>query len=260
MNLRIRLITGSAALVVLASCGTQSASENTSPTTAEGLSGTVTVFAAASLKDTFTAIAEEFENRNPDATVQLSFAGSSDLVTQITAGAPADVFASANAANMNKLTDAGLVAGEPMEFATNTLMIAVPAGNPAGITGLEDLADPALDVVVCAPQVPCGSATVTVEEASGTDIPAVSEESSVTDVLGKVTSGQADAGLVYVTDVAAAGDAVEGIEFEESAEAVNVYPISAVEGGDQELAEAFIELVTGAEGQEILTQAGFAQP
>ncbi|WP_035775965.1 molybdate ABC transporter substrate-binding protein [Arthrobacter sp. H5] len=257
----IRAFGRAAAVVVLltgtASCG---APQEDNSTTAGRLSGTLTVFAAASLTDTFTQIAEEFEARHPDASVQLSFAGSSDLVTQITAGAPADVFASADTSNMDKLIEAGLVLGAPVDFATNTLMIAVPAGNPAGVTSLEDLVDPANKVVICAPQVPCGTATVKVEQAAGVDISAVSEESSVTDVLGKVTSGEADAGLVYVTDVSAASDAVEGIAFDESAEAVNTYPLAPVVDGNTDLAEAFIELVTGEGGQTILAAAGFGPP
>lgn len=226
------------------------------------LDGSLTVFAAASLTDTFTELAESFESENPGVEIELTFAGSSSLVTQITEGAPADVFASANEANMTKLTDEGLIAPDaPVTFATNVLTIAVPPGNPAGVTSLADLTNPDISTVICAPQVPCGAATTTVADAAGVDIPAVSEESSVTDVLGKVTSGQADAGLVYVTDVFGAGDAVEGIEFAESDNAVNVYPIAPVDGTDEvELADAFIEYVTGEVGTEVLGAAGFGSP
>lgn len=238
------------------------AASNPSAAPESTLEGTITVFAAASLKSTFTELAEEFEAANPGVTVELTFAGSSDLVTQITEGAPADVFASADEKNMTKLTDAGLVdLDTPVDFATNTLEIAVPPSNPAGITGFADLANPDAKVVICAPQVPCGSATVTVEQASGIDITPVSEESSVTDVLGKVTSGEADAGLVYVTDVIAAGDAVEGIEFPESSEAVNTYPIATVQtSANVEAAEAFVAFVTGEVGLGVLAAAGFGAP
>ncbi|HCB56736.1 MAG TPA: molybdate ABC transporter substrate-binding protein, partial [Arthrobacter bacterium] len=133
--------------------------------------------------------------------VTLNFAGSSDLVTQITQGAPADVFASADTKNMTKLSDAKLIDGTASNFATNVLEIAVPPSNPASISSFADLAKPGVKVVVCAPQVPCGAATETIEKATGTTLTPVSEESSVTDVLGKVTSQEADAGLVYVTDV-----------------------------------------------------------
>jgi molybdate transport system substrate-binding protein len=229
------------------------------------LSGSITVFAAASLTHTFTEIATDFEEQNPEVSVELNFAGSSDLVTQITEGAPADVFASADERNYAKLADAGLTSGEAVDFASNTLMIAVPAGNPANISSLADLAGADVATVVCAPQVPCGAATDAVTEAAGVTLTPVSEESSVTDVLGKVTSGEADAGLVYVTDVAAAGDAVEGIAFEESTSGVNTYPIVAVahpgaDVGTAAIVDAFIRYVAGTEAREVLAEAGFGAP
>ncbi|MDF9752592.1 molybdate ABC transporter substrate-binding protein [Arthrobacter sp. ES3-54] len=225
------------------------------------LSRTITVFAAASLKSTFTQLASDFEAKHPGTKITLNFAGSSDLVTQITQGAPADVFASADAENMDKLTDAKLTHGAPANFATNVLEIAVPPSNPASISTFADLARPGVKVVVCAPQVPCGTATETVENATGTTLAPVSEESSVTDVLGKVTSGEADAGLVYVTDVKTAGDKVKGIPFAESDQAVNTYPIAAVgTSKNKELAAAFIATVTGSEGKKVLSDAGFGTP
>ena len=222
---------------------------------------TLTVFAAASLKDTFTELATEFEESHPGVTVSLNFAGSADLVSQVTEGAPADIVAFADEKNMAKLTDAGLIDGTPELFASNTLEIAVPPGNPEGITSFQDLAKPEAKVVICAAQVPCGSATVKIEEATGITLTPVSEESAVTDVLGKVSSGEADAGLVYVTDVEAAGDAVEGVTFPESAGAVNKYPIGVVAASKlPDLAADFSALVTGADGQKILAAAGFAKP
>ena len=259
-----RLATAAVALS-LAGCagagGQASASEPATATTPV-LEGSIMVFAAASLKATFTELADEFEAANPGVTVELNFAGSSDLVTQITEGAPADVFASADEKNMAKLTDAGLAdADAPVNFATNVLEIAVPPGNPAGIETFADLAKPDVKTVVCAPEVPCGAATVEVEEATGVTLAPVSEETSVTDVLGKVTSGEADAGLVYVTDVIAAGDAVEGVEFPESSDAVNTYPIAVVKASKTaDVAQAFVDLVTGSEGQEVLADAGFGTP
>lgn len=223
--------------------------------------GTVTVFAAASLKSTFTKIATDFETANPGTKVTLTFAGSSDLVTQIIQGAQADVFASADTKNMTKLTDAKLVDGTATNFATNVLQIAVPPSNPANIATFADLAKPGVKVVVCAPQVPCGSAIETIERAVGTTLTPVSEESSVTDVLGKVTSQEADAGLVYVTDVKTAGDKVKGIPFPESDKVVNTYPIAMVGASkNRELAKAFIAAVTSAEGKKILSDAGFGTP
>ena len=221
---------------------------------------TLTVFAAASLTKTFEQLETTFEDAHPDVDVKLSFGGSSDLVAQITEGARADVFASADTKNMDKLVAADLDDGDPAEFATNTLVIAGPPGNPAGVEGLADLGDKDLDVVVCAPEVPCGSASVEVAKAAGVTLAPDSEEQSVTDVLGKVESGEADAGLVYVTDVKGAGDAVEGIEFPESGEVVNHYPIVGVkDSAHADLARAWIELVLG-EGQAVFTSAGFGPP
>jgi molybdate transport system substrate-binding protein len=222
---------------------------------------TLTVFAAASLKAPFTKLATTFEESHPGTKVALSFAGSSDLVTQISQGAPADVFASADTKNMAKLADAGLLDGAAANFATNVLAIAVPPANPASIASFADLARPGVRVVVCAGQVPCGTATAAVEKATGVTLKPVSEESSVTDVLGKVTSGEADAGIVYVTDVRAAGDKVKGIPFAEADKAINTYPIATVGSSkNKELAAAFNALVTGAEGKKVLSDAGFGAP
>jgi len=225
------------------------------------LQGSITVFAAASLNSTFTELAREFEQAHPGTTIELTFAGSSDLVTQIIEGAPADVFASADATNMAKLTDAGLIASAPVDFASNVLEIAVPPSNPAGVESLGDLGDPDVATVICAPQVPCGAAATKVQEAAGVEISPVSEESSVTDVLGKVTSGEADAGLVYATDVLAAGEAVKGIAFPESSAAVNTYPIAVVgPSANADVAAAFVAFVTGSVGQGMLQAAGFGAP
>lgn len=255
-----------AAGLVGCASGTPAASGSSSAAATGGaetprLSGTITVFAAASLKATFTKLASDFEAKNPGTKVTLSFAGSSDLVTQLSQGAPADVFASADTKNMAKLADASLLEGSPSDFATNVLTIAVPTANPASISSFADLAKPGVKVVICASQVPCGAATQTVETASGTTLQPVSEESSVTDVLGKVASGEADAGLVYVTDVKTAGDKVKGIPFPESAQAVNTYPIAAVRNSrNKDLASAFIAAVTGSEGRRVLLDAGFGTP
>ncbi|MFK4637753.1 molybdate ABC transporter substrate-binding protein [Paenarthrobacter histidinolovorans] len=242
----------------LAGCGSGT---NATATPTSSLSGEITVFAAASLKTTFTQLAKDFEAANPGTKVKLSFAGSSDLVTQITQGAPADVFASADTKNMTKLADAKLVDGTATNFATNVLEIAVPPSNPASISSFADLAKPGVKVVTCASQVPCGAAADAVEKASGVALTPVSEESSVTDVLGKVTSGEADAGLVYVTDVKGAGDKVKGIPFAESDKAVNTYPIATVGSSkNKELAAAFVAAVTSDKGRKVLGDAGFGAP
>ncbi len=223
--------------------------------------GEITVFAAASLKSTFAELGTQFEETNPGTRVRFNFAGSSDLVAQLTQGAPADVFASADEPNMVKAVDAGLVDGEPVTFATNTLTIVTPPDNPKDVASFADLAEPGTSVVVCAPQVPCGSATERVAEAAGVALSPVSEESSVTDVLGKITSGQADAGLVYVTDAKVAGDQVTAIPFPESGDAVNTYPMAVLDGAaNAELAQQFVDLVTGPTGRQVLAEAGFAAP
>ena len=221
----------------------------------------IIVFAAASLKKTFTELGEQFKTQNPGSSVEFSFAGSSDLVTQLTQGAPADVFASADTKNMDKAAQAGLLAGNPVNFASNTLTIAVAPGNPKKIGSFKDLTRQGLNVVVCAPQVPCGSATQKLEQANAVTLNPVSEESAVTDVLSKVETGQADAGLVYVTDAKGAGDKVASVAFPEAAGAVNTYPIAVLkESKSQELARKFLDLVTGEAGQKVLNAAGFAKP
>lgn len=221
---------------------------------------TLTVFAAASLTGAFEQLGQEFEADHAGVDVQLSFAGSSDLVAQIQGGAPADVFASADEATMEKLTADDLV-GTPEAFATNVLEIAVPPGNPAGVASLQDLTKPGLNLVVCAPEVPCGAAAQQVAESAGLTLTPVSEEQSVTDVLNKVTSGEADAGLVYVTDVKAAGDDVEGITFPESAGVANVYPIATVtDSPNADLAQEFMDLVLSDDGRSVLAGFGFGRP
>ena len=260
-TIRARALAAALLALALTGCAAAAPAASTPTAGAAALTGDITVYAAASLKTTFTDLAASFEAENPGTTVALNFAGSSDLVTQIVEGAPADVFASADTKNMTKLTEAALAEGDPVDFATNVLEIAVPPGNPAGITDFASLAGPDVKLVVCAPEVPCGSATVAVATAAGITLSPVSEESSVTDVLGKVTSGEADAGLVYVTDVTAAGDAVEGIEFDESAEAVNTYPIVALkDSASADVAQAFVDYVAGRAGQDVLRAAGFGAP
>jgi len=252
----VALVALSALLPLLAGCGDAS----TTPSTGRSPQ-TLTVFAAASLKNSFTTLGQTFRAQHPGTTVSFSFAGSSDLVTQLQQGAPADVLASADTTSMDKVVADHLVAGSPVSFATNTLEIAVPPDNPARVTSFADLSKPGVKLVVCAPQVPCGAAAQKIETATNTTLAPVSEENAVTDVLGKVESGEADAGLVYVTDVRAAGDQVKGITFEESRQAVNTYPVAALTGSSNaELAGEFVQLVTGSEGRRVLADAGFGPP
>ncbi|GAA1762339.1 molybdate ABC transporter substrate-binding protein [Nocardioides hankookensis] len=239
----------------LAACGSDSEGGDGGDTT------TLTVYAAASLTSTFEQIGKEFEAEHDGVKVEFDFGGSSDLVTQITEGAPADVFASADTANMDKLVDGDLADGDAQDFATNTLEIATPPDNPAGVASFQDLAKKGLQLVVCAPEVPCGAATRTMADNLGVTLTPVSEEQSVTDVLAKVTSGEADAGVVYVTDVKAAGDTVTGVTFPESGDVVNTYPIVPVaDSKESDLASEFVDFVLGDTGQGILQDAGFGQP
>lgn len=217
----------------------------------------LTVFAAASLNEVFVDIADDFEAAHEGVEVKFSFAGSSDLVSQLEAGAPAEVFASANETQMQRAIELDVVRGGSILFASNTLALVTPSENPAGITSLEDAAGASL--VVCAAQVPCGSATEEMAGAAGIELKPVSEENSVTDVLGKITSGQADAGIVYVTDAIRAGDDVTVIAIPEAASVVNQYPIAAVNAEDR-LAQDFVDLVMSPASQERLRLAGFGSP
>lgn len=220
----------------------------------------LTVFAAASLTKVFTAFGDQFESAHPGVTVAFTFDGSSGLVDQLRGGAKADVFASADEANMTKAVDAGRTAGEPEVFARNVLTLVVPPGNPGEVTGLDDSLN-GRKLVVCAAQVPCGAATSTLAEKLGVTLKPVSEESKVTDVLGKVTAGEADAGIVYVTDAAGTGDGVESIEIPGADQVVNNYPIVQVEGAPEpQLAADFIALVRSEQGRTVLTGAGFRTP
>jgi molybdate transport system substrate-binding protein len=250
---KARLFASSVVLVLtLVACGSSDDSSD---------SEEIMVFAAASLKKTFTEIGEQFKTDNPGVSVEFNFAGSSDLVTQLTQGAQADVFASADTKSMDKAAAADLLDGKPVNFASNTLTIAVVPGNPQQIKSFHDLTKPGLNVVVCAPPVPCGSATQKVEEATGVKLAPVSEESSVGDVLNKVTTGEADAGLVYVTDAMGAGDKVTAVAFPEAAGAVNTYPIAALKTAKNPgLARRFIAAVKGDAGQKTFSVAGFAKP
>ena len=228
------------------------------PQTAVPEARTLTVLAAASLTETFNGLEKQFETDNPGVDVKLNYAGSSDLAQQVVNGAPADVFAAASDATMKTVTDANLASGTPIVFATNLLQIATAPGNPKGVAAFADLARPDLKVVVCAPQVPCGAATEKIERLTGVTLSPVSEEADVKSTLGKVTSGDADAGLVYVTDVAAAKDQVQGVNFPEATQAGTNYPIAVLTGAPQpELARQFTDLVTGETGQKALQAAGF---
>lgn len=216
------------------------------------------VFAAASLQQPFEQIGHVFEREHKGVDVVFSFAGSATLVDQIRQGAAADVLATADTRTMDQLVETGSQVSAPVVFASNRMMIAVPAGNPAGITDLYSLESPEVSLVICAPVMPCGDAAQALAHQEGVSLSPVSEEQSVTDVLNKVTSGQADAGLVYASDVQRAGDAAEGIPVPPAAGSKNLYPVASLTRSERpQLAAEFIELVRGETGQRILAEHGF---
>jgi len=231
----------------------------TVPASDPSLRGNVTVFAAASLTDAFEAIGEAFEETNPDVDVTFSFASSSGLVGQIIEGAPADVFAPADVASMDQLVEAEANRDDPRVFATNSLAIIVEAGNPLGITGVEDLAaDSDLIVVSCAPGVPIGAYTQEVFANAGVEVEIDSFEENVRAVSAKVQLGEADAGVVYATDVAAAGDAALGVAIPDDINVVAEYPIvTTAEAGNPDAAAGFVAFVLSDEGQAVLAEFGF---
>jgi molybdate transport system substrate-binding protein len=246
-------------VALLAGCSAPAA-EPTETSTPDTLSGTVTVLAAASLTDTLDELADWFEAAHPNVDVVVSYGGSSALAEQIVSGAPADVFFSANESTMQTVTDAGLTV-EPQVLLTNVLEIAVPKGNPAGVTGLSDFANPDLTIALCDPAVPCGSAAVKLLDLVGVTASVDTLEEDVKAALTKVSLGEVDAALVYVTDVQAAGGDVEGIEVPEAQQVVNRYPISLLtDAGVPDAAQAFIDFVSSAAGIRVFTDAGFGTP
>jgi molybdate transport system substrate-binding protein len=271
--MRALLVLPIAALALSACSGSSDASRSgttssSSATSSSELSGTLTVFAAASLTDVFTELGDRLMADHPGLDVQFNFAGSSVLAAQLTQGAPADVFASADETQMAKEEDAGLAVG-PTVFAQNPLMLAVPADNPAGIAppeaaGIPSLADlvPAdLTLAVCAPEVPCGAAAAKVLDVAGLGDAPDTYEDDVRGVLTKVQLGEVDAGLVYVSDVHVAGDKILAFAFRESSLAVNRYPVSVLaDAPNPAAAQAFVDLVLSDTGQQVLRDAGFQQP
>ncbi|MEV2237180.1 molybdate ABC transporter substrate-binding protein [Micromonospora sp. NPDC049891] len=248
-------------IVALVGCGSGQRTDPRSGGSAGAVTGDVTVFAAASLTESFTRIGEAFEAANPGVRVAFSFAGSSALATQINQGAPADVFASASPANMTTVTEAGSGDGNPSVFVRNQLVIAVPDGNPDGVTGLADLNRPDVKVALCAEQVPCGAAAVRALATAGVGLTPVTLEQDVKAALSKLRLGEVDAALVYRTDARAADDDVDGIEFPESAGAINDYPIVVLRNApNRPAAQAFVDHVLSGPGQAVLTAAGFQAP
>jgi molybdate transport system substrate-binding protein len=224
------------------------------------LSGTITVFAASSLTAAYSAIGRDFERAHPGSMVKFSFGGSSTLVAQIQQGAIGDVFASADQPNMRKAVDAGLVAGSPSIFAHNRLEIVVVGGNPKRISGLSDLARSGLVVVLCAPAVPCGHYATQALQKAGVTVKAASQETDVKAVVSKVALGEADAGIVYVTDLRAAGAGVQGVDIPSVQNVLADYPVAILKDSQNApLAKAFVSYLLG-DGQSTLARYGFTGP
>ena len=241
------------------STGAASGAASASGSSGEGkATGKVTVLAAASLQGAFEEIEKTVEKDNPGLDVTFDFQGSQDLVSSLAGGNSADVLATANNSTMKTAAEQKLV-GDQTEFATNVLTLIVPKGNPKKITGLDSSLDGA-NLVICAPEVPCGEATQKLSSALGVTLNPASEEQKVTDVRGKVESGEADAGIVYTTDAAAAKDKADKIDIPDGG-VVNHYPIAQTASPENAAgAKVFIDAVTGKTGQEVLAKYGFGKP
>jgi molybdate transport system substrate-binding protein len=245
------------AAVLLTACGGSGGNATTSPS-ATPLGGTVSVFAAASLTDAFNALGTSFHAANSGVTVKFNFAGTPTLVTQIEQGAPADVFASADTTNMDKLKGDGFTIGSPQVFARNKLEIVVAPGNPKGITGLADLAKAGVIYITEAPTVPAGKYALQALKMAGVTVTPKSLETDVKSVVSKIELGEADAGIVYTTDVTAAGSKVTGVPIPDADNVIATYPIVAVKATTNAVAaNAFVAYVLSAAGQAKLQSFGF---
>jgi molybdate transport system substrate-binding protein len=241
----------------LAACGGGGGNASTSHSSTP-LSGSISVFAAASLSASFNALGNSFQTANPGVTVKFNYAGTPTLVTQIEQGAPADVFASADATNMTRLTNDGFTTGPAQVFAHNQLEIVVAPGNPKGISGLSDLAKPGLIYITEGPTVPAGTYALQALKTAGVTVTPKSLETSVAGVISKIELGEADAGIVYTTDVTAAGAKVAGVPVPAADNVIATYPIVAVKGSSNlAAANAFIAYVLSTAGQSTLASFGF---
>jgi molybdate transport system substrate-binding protein len=257
-------VAGVVTVVVLAGCGSGSGGSTTgtaaTASSTPALSGTITVLAASSLAGTFTDLGKSFEAAHPGVTVKFSFGASSTLATQINSGAPADVFASASTKNMTQVSDHHNAAN-PTTFATNEAEIAVPPSNPQHIATIEDLAKPGVKVALCQAAVPCGVVAQGAFDKAKITVKPVTEGPDVKSVLTTVELGEVDAGVVYKTDVLAAGSKVLGVEIPENENASTAYPIAALTASkNKAVADAFVAYVLSSTGRTVLTKAGFAQP
>jgi len=247
--------------LVMAACGGSPSTASTPTPSPDTVAGTINVFAAASLTASFKDESTAFQAKHPNANLVFNFAGSAALVTSIDNGAPADVFASADMPNMQKAVTAGNTISQPVNFVSNELQIVVPAGDPKGIKGLSDLASPGTVVVLCAPAVPCGNYSNQALAKAGVKVTPRSQEQDVNAVITKVSTGEADAGIVYVTDVKAAGRRVQGIDIPDDQNVIASYPIATVKGGSNPKGgRAFIDFLLSSPGQAILANFGFTKP
>ena len=264
-NYRLATVAAVASLTLAAACGSDgstSAGSSSSPAApgSGAASGTVTVFAAASLTESFTSLGRQFEAAHPGTTVKFNFGASSSLAENINQGAPADVFASASPKNMQQVVDAD-GASDSKTFARNVMQIAVPPDNPAGVREVTDLARSNVKVALCQPQVPCGAVAQQVFENVNITVKPVTQGADVKAVLTTVQLGEVDAGMVYRTDVRAAGTKVRGIEIPADQNASTSYPIAALtEAPNPAGAAAFVDYVLSPDGEKVLEQAGFAAP
>jgi molybdate transport system substrate-binding protein len=245
----------------IAGCGSSGTTAGSAATgSATASTASITVFAAASLQGTFTQLGKQFEAAHPGDKVTFSFGPSSGLATQIINGAPADVFASAAVKNMNQVVKSG-DAASPADFAKNKMEVAVPPGNPGHVTSVDSLDKSSVKTAVCQPQVPCGVVANTVFKNASITVKPVTQEADVKSVLTKVELGDVDAGMVYVTDVKAAGSKVKGVQISSADNATTTYPIATVsKSGHMSTAKAFVAYVLSPAGQKVLTAAGFEQP
>ena len=254
------IVAALAAVVLAAGCGSAAEPQSRATSGSSAVTGTVTVLAAASLTESFSTLARRFEDAHPGVKVRLNFGASSALALQIDQGAPADVFASAAAKNMAQVIEAKAAASSSV-FARNALQIAVPPANPAAVTGLADLARPGVKVALCQTQVPCGAAARQVFDKAGITVRPVTLEQDVKSVLTKVATDEVDAGLVYLTDVRAAGAKVRGIAIPDALNASTEYPIAALtRAANPAAAAAFVDYVLSGAGQDVLRAAGFGKP
>jgi len=257
---RFAVIAAGLATVAVAGCSSSTSSPPSGTSSAKPATGTITVFAAASLTEAFTQLGKQFQTAHPGDTVKFSFGPSSGLATQITSGAPADVFASASPTNMEQVVSAG-DASSPQDFAKNTMEVATPPDNPGNVESVKDLADDSVKVALCQPQVPCGKVAAEVFQNAGITVKPVTLQPDVKSVLTQVETGNVDAGMVYVTDVMAAGSKVKGVTIPASDNASTLYPIAAVTNSkEKSIANAFITYVLSPAGQSVLTAAGFESP